>query len=128
MRDRTDRPHDEAMAELFRDDPEFAAYALCDVLADGDELDLALLLPQLEETFSAVWARVPDLSSRLRKFCSGSDQLHWTPSMADGWYCVPAGNGFNVYHQARGLQERFIQFSSEKDAMQFVLKAAFPKR
>lgn len=124
MRDRTDRPHDEAMAELFHDDPAYAADVLCYILAEGDELDLALLLPQLEGAFDAVWALVPDLAGRLREFFSGSDRLRWAPDAVDGWYCVPAANGFDVYHQERGQRERFIQFSTEKDAMMFVLRAA----
>jgi len=127
MRDRTDRPHDEAMAELFRDDPAYGADVLCYVLADGDELDLALLLPQLDEAFNAVWALVPDLNSRLRTFSSRSGRLHWAPGAADGWYCVSVENGYDVYHQQHGRQERFIQFSSESEAMLFALKSAFPK-
>lgn len=128
MRDRTDRPHDEAMAELFHDDPAYAADVLCYLLAEGDELDLALLLPQLEGAFDAVWALVPDLAGRLREFFSGSDRLHWAPEAVDGWYCVPVESGFDVYHQEHGRRERFIQFSTEKEAMAFVLKAAVARR
>ncbi|MQA20289.1 hypothetical protein GEV01_12280 [Rugamonas sp. FT103W] len=112
------------MAAMFLEDPDFAAYALCDVLADGYEVDLALLLPQLESAFDAVWARVPDLAGRVREFFSGSDRLHWAPDAVDGWYCVPVENGFDVYNQKHGHWERFIQFSTEKEAMMFVLRAA----
>ncbi|WP_071658853.1 hypothetical protein [Duganella sp. HH101] len=128
MKDITDISHDVAMAAMFLEDPDFAAYALCDVLADGDEVDLALLLPQLESAFDAVWARVPDLAGRLREFFSGSERLHWTPDAVDGWYCVPVENGFDVYHQEHGRRKRFIQFSTEKEAMAFVLKAAVARR
>jgi len=42
-----DRPHDEAMAELFREDPAFAIRFL-DFLCDGgDETDLGIALRQM---------------------------------------------------------------------------------
>ncbi|WP_152446861.1 hypothetical protein [Janthinobacterium sp. HH01] len=80
MKDIADISHDLAMAAMFLEDPDFAAYFLCDVLADGDEMDLALLLPQLESAFDAVWVRVPDLAGRLREFFSeggGGAALTW---------------------------------------------------
>jgi probable addiction module antidote protein len=48
------RTHDEAMAESFRKDPEFAADLLTDVIADGDEAELLILLRQLSKAFGGV--------------------------------------------------------------------------
>ena len=39
-----DRSHDEAMAELFRDDPAFAAEYLNQLLQDGEPADLIVTL------------------------------------------------------------------------------------
>jgi len=43
----TDRPHDEAMAELFCADPAYAAELLAEVRRNGDSTELAILLRQL---------------------------------------------------------------------------------
>jgi probable addiction module antidote protein len=48
------RPHDEAMAELFREDPEFAAHLLNDVLADGYQDELLITLRQMALAFGGV--------------------------------------------------------------------------
>lgn len=42
-----DRPHDDAMAELYRDDPSLAAEVLAAVQADGDPAELATVRRQL---------------------------------------------------------------------------------
>lgn len=42
-----DRSHDDAMAELFRDDPAFAVDYLNSVIEDGDQSDLLIALRQL---------------------------------------------------------------------------------
>ncbi|RTL41275.1 MAG: putative addiction module antidote protein [Burkholderiales bacterium] len=42
-----DRPHDEGMAELFKDDPAFAADYLSQLLADGEAADLLVALRQM---------------------------------------------------------------------------------
>lgn len=49
-----DRAHDESMAELFREDPAFAAKYLDDVLNDGDQADLLIALRQLAQAFGGV--------------------------------------------------------------------------
>jgi len=42
-----DRSHDEAMLELFRDDPQLAANYLTALLEDGEPADLLIALRQL---------------------------------------------------------------------------------
>ena len=115
------------MAELYRNDPAYAADVLCGTLDDGDELDLALLLPQLADSFDAVWSFAPDLASKLRQFFSNSDRLHWRLKDVDGWYCVPAEVGFDVYHQQQSRPVGIVHFSDEKDAMFFMLKSALSR-
>lgn len=46
-----DRLHDEAMAELFRDDPEFAAHFLDEVLREGNQGDMLIALRQMAKAF-----------------------------------------------------------------------------
>ena len=45
------RPHDEVVAELFRDDPQLALDLLNDILADGDQGDLLIALRQMSKAF-----------------------------------------------------------------------------
>lgn len=40
---RRDKPHREAMAELFRDDPAYAAELLAEVRRDGDPAETEIL-------------------------------------------------------------------------------------
>lgn len=42
-----DRSHDDAMTELFREDPAFAAEYLNQLLLEGDPLDLPVALRQM---------------------------------------------------------------------------------
>jgi probable addiction module antidote protein len=51
---KTHRPHDEATAEMFRNDPSLAAAYLNDVLADGDDVDTMLALRYLSHAFGGV--------------------------------------------------------------------------
>lgn len=51
-----DRPHDEAMAELFREDPAFATQYLNEILGDGDQADLLVALRQIANAFGGVSA------------------------------------------------------------------------
>lgn len=51
-----DRSHDEAMAELFRDDPQFAAEYLNDLLQDGEPADLLIALRQIAQAHGGVRA------------------------------------------------------------------------
>ncbi|MGX5218521.1 transcriptional regulator [Pseudomonas segetis] len=45
------RPHDEAMAEQFRADPDYAAELLIEVRRNGDSAELAILLRQMVKAF-----------------------------------------------------------------------------
>ncbi|RMO12958.1 hypothetical protein ALQ47_04229 [Pseudomonas cichorii] len=47
-----DRSHDEAMAELFRADPAYAAELLAEVVCDGGAEELAILERQLSAAFA----------------------------------------------------------------------------
>lgn len=42
-----DRSHDEAMAEMYRDDPVYAMQLLNDILEEGDQGELVIMLRQL---------------------------------------------------------------------------------
>jgi len=48
------RPHDEAMAEMFREQPDRAARLLNAVLADGDQDELLITLRQMALAFGGV--------------------------------------------------------------------------
>jgi len=50
------RPHDEAMAELYRDDPALAVALINSVLQDGDQAELLIALRQLTLAFGGVQA------------------------------------------------------------------------
>ncbi|KRB05430.1 transcriptional regulator [Pseudomonas sp. Root68] len=45
------RPHDEAMAEQFYTDPDYAAKLLIEVRRNGDAAELAILLRQMAKAF-----------------------------------------------------------------------------
>lgn len=45
------RPHDDAMAELFHADPDYAAELLIEVRRSGDSAELAILLRQMAKAF-----------------------------------------------------------------------------
>ena len=51
-----DRSHDEAMAELFREDPAFATEYLNSVLEEGEQPDLLVALRQMTKAFGGVSA------------------------------------------------------------------------
>ncbi|WP_375642700.1 MULTISPECIES: DNA-binding protein [unclassified Bartonella] len=51
-----DRNHDDAMAEIFRDDPELAAATLDTILADGDQGELLVTLRQMAKAYGGVQA------------------------------------------------------------------------
>ena len=51
-----DRDHDEAMAELFKDDPVFAAEYLNQVLQDGESADFLVALRQMAQAHGGVRA------------------------------------------------------------------------
>lgn len=49
-----DRAHDEAMAELFQEDPAFAAQYLSHILEQGEQADLLIALRQMAKAFGGV--------------------------------------------------------------------------
>ncbi|NTJ42859.1 addiction module antidote protein [Agrobacterium larrymoorei] len=49
-----DKSHDDAMADLFRDDPAFAAATLDAILADGNQGELMVTLRQMAKAFGGV--------------------------------------------------------------------------
>lgn len=51
-----DRLHDDAMAELFQADPDFAAEYLSSLLQDGEQADLLIALRQMAKAFGGVAA------------------------------------------------------------------------
>ncbi len=53
MRSRT---HDDAMAEVYRNDPELALDVINGILEDGDQAELLTLLRQLAQAFGGVQA------------------------------------------------------------------------
>lgn len=50
------RPNDEAMAEMYRDDPALALEVINDILADGDQSELLIVLRQMAQAFGGVQA------------------------------------------------------------------------
>jgi len=51
-----DRAHDEAMAEIFRADPAYAANLLNSILENGDQAELMIALRQMANAFGGVYA------------------------------------------------------------------------
>jgi probable addiction module antidote protein len=49
-----DRPHDDAIAEEFRRDPAYAAALLDNILEDGDQGELLIVLRQMTKAFGGV--------------------------------------------------------------------------
>ncbi|NVZ28886.1 addiction module antidote protein [Pseudomonas gingeri] len=49
-----DRSHDCTMAEVFRNDPAYAAELLNSILADGEQAELLIALRQMAEAFGGV--------------------------------------------------------------------------
>ena len=50
------RTHDEAMAEVYREDPAYAFQLLNSILEDGDQAELLAVLRQLAKAFGGVQA------------------------------------------------------------------------
>lgn len=49
-----DRAHDDAMAEVFRDDPAYAVELLNSILEDGDQGEILIALRQMAKAFGGV--------------------------------------------------------------------------
>ena len=50
------KPHDDAMAELYRSDPALALEVINGILADGDQAELLTVLRQMAQAFGGVQA------------------------------------------------------------------------
>jgi probable addiction module antidote protein len=50
------KPHDDAMAELYRSDPALALEVINGILADGDQAELLIMLRQMAQAFGGVQA------------------------------------------------------------------------
>ncbi len=50
------KPNDEAMAQLYRDDPAFALEVINGMLEDGDQAELLIVLRQMAQAFGGVQA------------------------------------------------------------------------
>ena len=48
------RPNDEAMAEIYRDDPDLALHVINSILEDGDQAELLIVLRQMTKAFGGV--------------------------------------------------------------------------
>lgn len=48
------RPDDEAMSELYRNDPDFAALVINTILENGDQGELLVILRQIAKAFGGV--------------------------------------------------------------------------
>lgn len=48
------KPHDDAMAELYRSDPVFALEVVNNILEDGDQAELLIVLRQMAQAFGGV--------------------------------------------------------------------------
>jgi len=51
-----DKAHDDAMAELYREDPAYAAQLLSSILEDGDQGELLTVLRQMTKAFGGLQA------------------------------------------------------------------------
>jgi probable addiction module antidote protein len=49
-----DKPHDEAMAELYQQDPVYAVQMLNSILEDGEQAELLVALRQMAKAFGGV--------------------------------------------------------------------------
>lgn len=50
------RAHDEAMADLYRQDPAFALAVINQILEDGDQAELLIMLRQMTQAFGGIQA------------------------------------------------------------------------
>lgn len=50
------RPHDDAMAELYRSDPALALEVINSILEDGDQAELLIVLRQMAQAFGGMQA------------------------------------------------------------------------
>lgn len=88
-----DKAHDEAMAEVYREDPAYALQLLNSILEDGDQSELLIALRQIAKAFGGVQAV--------------AEQAHLNPTQlyrtlsADG---NPALSSFSAILKAMGMR------------------------
>ena len=88
-----DRAHDEAMAEVYREDPAYALQLLNSILEDGDQSELLIALRQIAKAVGGVQAV--------------AEQAHLNPTQlyralsADG---NPALSSFSAILKAMGMR------------------------
>ena len=87
------REHDEAMAELYRGDPEFAMQVINNILEDGDQGELLIVLRQMAKAFGGV-------QSVANKAHLNPTQLYRTLSPTGN----PALSNFSAILKAMGLR------------------------
>jgi probable addiction module antidote protein len=88
-----DRTHDEAMAEIYRADPAYAASLLNSILEEGDQAELMVALRQMTNAFGGVYGVA-------REAHLNPTQLYRTLS-ADG---NPAFSSLTAILRAMGLR------------------------
>ena len=88
-----DRPHDEAMAELFQQDPAYALELLNSILENGDQAELLIVLRQMTRAFGGV-------QSVAEKANLNPTQLYRTLSEEGN----PALSSFTAILRAMGLR------------------------
>lgn len=71
--------------------------------------------------FDELWLLVPGFGENLRAFNSDASWLHWSKKTFDGWYCIAAQGGYEVYYQERGHVSQRRLFTSEKEATRFAI-------
>ena len=88
------------------------------------QIQVTELLDSDRSRFDELWTLIPDFSAKLRSFNSDGSWLHWSPKKFDGWYCVPASSGFDVYYQERGQIGDITHFSDERKAIKSAIDAS----
>ena len=88
-----DRSHDDAMAEMYRDDPAFAIQLLNSILEEGDQGEFLIVLRQMTKAFGGVQAVAEQAQLN-------PTQLYRTLS-ADG---NPALGNFSAILKAMGMR------------------------
>ena len=88
-----DKLHDDAMAEMFKQDPDFAYQLLNSLLEDGDQAELLITIRQLAKAFGGV----PELAKQTHL---NTTQLYRTLSPEGN----PALSSFSAILKAMGMK------------------------
>ena len=97
----TSRPNDEAMAEIYRDDPDLALHVINSILEDGDQAELLIVLRQMTKAFGGV----PTVAEKANL---NPTQLYRTLSPSGN----PALRNFSAILKAMGLRLSVTPVSS----------------